>query len=194
MTDETLIFDDIRTVLAQQIDRLTPLEEEILLLLAIEREPDTPSDLWENLLQPESRRVYLEALRALQRRSLLEKGDEGFALQNVVTEFLTERLIDQVCTAIEGAQIEDFNHHALSKAQAKEHVRQSQIRLILKPIAERLLKRLGRVGLETTLATIRETLRSEAAPTRGYAGGNILNLLLHVESEDRKSTRLNSSH
>jgi DNA-binding SARP family transcriptional activator len=183
LTDETLIFDDIRTVLAQQMDRLTPLEEEILLWLAIERGPVTPSDLWENLLQPESRRVYIEALGGLQRRSLLEKGDGGFALQNVITEFLTERLVDQFCTAIEEIRPEGINHHALIKAQAKEHVRQSQVRLILKPIAERLLTRFDRSELETNLATIRENIRSSTTPTEGYAGGNILNLLLQADGD-----------
>ncbi|NIV27926.1 MAG: hypothetical protein GWN58_00005, partial [Anaerolineae bacterium] len=32
-----------------------------------------------------------------------------------------------------------LNRHALLKAQAKEYVRQSQVRLILQPIAERLV-------------------------------------------------------
>ena len=187
LAEETPIFDDIRAVLAQQLNRLSPLEQEILFWLAIEREPITPTALWENLLQPESRRVFLEALRALQRRSLLEKIGDGLTLQNVVTEYLTERLIDQVCQAIESGQIEGFNHHALIKAQAKEYIRQSQTRLILHPIAERLVARLGQAGLEKRFATMRDTMRTEPALAKGYASGNMLNLLLHLGSNLRGS-------
>ena len=39
-----------------------------------------------------------------------------------------------------------LNRFALLKAQAKEYVRQSQARLILQPVAERLLARLGKEG------------------------------------------------
>jgi WD40 repeat protein/DNA-binding SARP family transcriptional activator len=182
LAEETLIFDDIRAVLDQQFARLSPLEQEILFWFAIEHEPLSPQALWENLVQPDSRRVYLEALRALERRSLLEKSGQGLTLQNVVTEYLTERLIDQVCQAIESGQIEGFNRHALIKAQAKAYVRQSQIRLILQPIAERLVRRLGQTGLETTLAGMRDAIRAERGLAKGYAGGNMLNLLLHVGS------------
>jgi len=36
------------------------------------------------------------------------------------------------------------------KAQAKENVRQSQLRLIYQPIAERLVARLGQAGLKSS--------------------------------------------
>lgn len=185
LAEETLIFDDIRAVLDQQFARLSPLEQEMLFWFAIEREPLSPQALWENLLQPESRRVYLEALRGLERRSLLEKSGQGLLLQNVVTEYLTDRLVEQVGRAIERSEIEGFNRHALIKAQSKTYVRQSQIRLILQPLAERLLRRLGQTGLERRLAAMRDTIRAERGLAKGYAGGNMLNLLLHVGSDLR---------
>ena len=60
--------------------------------------------------------------------------------------------------------------------------RQSQSRLILQPIAAQLLARLGQAGLEERLRGLLATLRAES-PAPGYAGGNILNLLLHLKSD-----------
>jgi WD40 repeat protein/DNA-binding SARP family transcriptional activator/GTPase SAR1 family protein len=185
LTEETLIFDDIRDVLNQQFDRLSTLEQEILFWLAIEREAISSQELWTNLVHSESRRAVLEALRSLQRRSLLEKRGNSFILQNVVTEYITDRLIDQICREIETKALDLMLSHALLKTQAREHVRQSQTRLILQPIAERLVAGLGRAGLEASLKRILATLRAEAPLSPGYAGGNILNLLLHMQSDLR---------
>jgi hypothetical protein len=43
---------------------------------------------------------FLDALRALQRRSLLETTGTGFTLQNVVIEYLTEQLVEAVSQEI----------------------------------------------------------------------------------------------
>jgi transcriptional regulator with XRE-family HTH domain len=66
---------------------------------------------------------------------------------------------------------------------AKEYVRQAQVRLILQPIAERLVAHLGRAGVETKLKQLLTTLRQEAPLSPGCAGGNILNLLVHLGGE-----------
>ncbi len=63
----------------------------------------------------------------------------------MILEYLTGRLVDEACSAIEGEHVERFNRHALLKAQAKEYVRQTQARLIVQPVVERLT-RLGRPG------------------------------------------------
>jgi WD40 repeat protein/DNA-binding SARP family transcriptional activator len=195
---EAPIFDDIRTVLDQQFARLSPLEQEILIWLAIEREPTPVQPLRENLISPGSQRAFLEALRALQRRSLVSQSGQGFVLQNVVTEYLTNYLVEQVCqeildfrfaildsesddsqSKIQNPKSEILNHFALLKATAKEYVRLSQVRLIVQPIAQQLLATLGRPGLVEKLNQILATLRIEA-PMPGYAAGNLLNLLLHL--------------
>lgn len=84
LTDETPIFDDIRTVLAQQFNRLTELEAEIIFWLAIQREGTTLEALEQQLLHPPRRRELLEAVLGLQRRSLIERRHSELALQNVI--------------------------------------------------------------------------------------------------------------
>jgi hypothetical protein len=73
-----------------------------------------------------------------------------------------------------------LNRFALLKAQAKQYVRQSQARLILQPLAERLQQRLGMLALQATLRTLLERLRSESAQSPGYAGGNLFNLIRYL--------------
>ncbi|HET9220883.1 MAG TPA: hypothetical protein VFO07_00180, partial [Roseiflexaceae bacterium] len=99
---------------------------------------------------------------------------------NVILEYLTERLVDEACGAIEGAHVERFNRHALLKAQAKEYVRQTQARLILQPVVEQLAGRVGRAGVEAQLRRLLANLRERTPRLPGYAGGNALNLLLHL--------------
>ena len=183
--DGALIFDDIRDLLDEQFARLSASEREILIWLAIEREALSPQLLRDNLVKVEAGGSFLEALSSLQRRSLLEQSAVGFTLQNVIMEYTTDRLIDQVCSEISSGAIAILQSHALIKAQAKEYVRASQSRLILKPVAERLLAALGQTGLEARLKTILETLRQAGPHTPGYAGGNVLNMLLHLQSKLR---------
>jgi hypothetical protein len=181
LTEDALIFADIGEVLDQQFARLSPLEQELMIWLAIEREPVSVQVLSDNLLGPVTQREFLEALRALQGRSLLEKQNDGFGLQNVVMEYTTGRFINQVCQELSNDIIETFNRHAFLKAQTKEYVRLSQTRLILQPVADRLLAHLGKAGLEVQFKEMLAALREAGQP--GYAGGNILNLLLYLEFE-----------
>lgn len=195
---EALIFDDIRTVLEQQFERLSRLEREIVIWLAVEREGASITTLAGDLTMSSSQRELMEALHGLQRRSLLEKTEAGFTLQNVVAEYVIEHLIKQICAEIEGraepAPWHDgatagsqpliasayLNRFALLKAQAKAYIRQSQIRLILNPIAQRLTARLGEKQLELRFGDLLDALRAQSHLPGGYAGGNILNLLLHL--------------
>lgn len=176
----TPIFDDIRAVLDQQIARLSPLEVEIVSWLAIEREPVSLKTIGDNLVQPEARATLLEAVRSLRRRSLLEQRGGALTLQNVVTEYLTDRLVLTAGEELVSAQPDRLHRYALLKAEAKEYLRLSQVRLILEPIAARAVARLGQHGLA---ATVRRLLDDERRQPRvaSYLAGNLLNLLLHLE-------------
>jgi hypothetical protein len=69
----------------------------------------------------------------------------------VVIEYATARLIDMICHELEIGRWNRFGSHALLKAQSKEYVRESQVRLILAPIAEWMAACLGQAGLERRL-------------------------------------------
>lgn len=200
--EEGAFFDGMREVLDQQFARLSTLERDLLVWLAIEREASTVQMLRSNLVQPVTTSEFLEALHALHRRSLLEKVGDSLTLQNVIIEYTTEYLVEQVCREIEDdfrSEIdnlqkslpnEDFvnsqlkvvnlfmNRFALLKAEAKEYVRQSQMRLIVQPIAERLAAKLSQAQLLAYIPRRLDALRTVARQP-GYAAGNLLNLLIY---------------
>ncbi|MCB0108859.1 MAG: NACHT domain-containing protein, partial [Caldilineaceae bacterium] len=180
LADETLIFDDIRTVLDQHFARLTDLEQQILFWLAIERETTPLAALRGNLLNPPPQRVLLETLRNLHRRSLVERHEGGFALQNVITEYLTDRLVGEVYTEICTGTLCHLHHYALVKTQSKEYIRQSQIRILLGPVLQRLETDLTSAGVQVRLLALIQSLQTDFGLRPSYAGGTIINAMIHL--------------
>ncbi len=176
------LFDDIQELLKSQFDRLSQLEKEIMYWLAIEREAISLPELLANFVAKIPPRELLESLSCLQRRSLIEKGSVGFTQQPVVMEYVIERLIENVAEEIIDRQTFLWKTHALIKAQAKEYITQTQISLILKPLADRLITNLGSPEqIANSLKQIIVNLQGKSPQETGYAAGNTLNLLHHLQ-------------
>jgi WD40 repeat protein/transcriptional regulator with XRE-family HTH domain len=178
----TTIFGDISDLLTQQFNRLSGLEQQMMFWLAINREWISLAELQADIVPAVSSRSLLEALESLQARSLIEKNTAQFTQQPVVMEYVAERLIERICQEIDTGEIQWFDQYAVIKAQAKDYIRHTQIRLILKPIADQLLVRLGgRSQVEHRLTQILSILQSRASQQPGYAAGNLLNLLWQLQ-------------
>ena len=158
LSDQPLIFDDIRAVLDQQFARLSQLEQDILFGLAIAREAMSPSDLKQNSARAVNQRDFMEALLSLQRRSMLEKSGAAFVLQNVIIEYLTDRLVEQACGEIETGNLNLVNRFALIYAKAPDYIRESQTRVILAPIGSRLTATMGMATLATACRDLLDDL------------------------------------
>lgn len=174
------VFGDIRDLLTQQCDRLSELERSVMVWLAIHREPISVPTLQGLVNEPEN---LLEALQSLVRRCLIEKTVNQFTLQPVVMEYFTEQLIQRVSAELIGdsnvERTEQINRYPLLQATAQDYVREAQERLILEPVAQKLLQHWGSVkGIETQL---KQVLASRSGRRSGYLGGNILNLLRHLQ-------------
>jgi WD40 repeat protein len=168
------IFGSISDLIAEHFQRLSSLEIDLIYWLAINREAVTLTELRSDLLFAVSPVKILEALESLGRRSLIEKQKKtisdknikvnfstSFTLQPVVMEYLTEKLIQEVCKVIREAHIlnstsnntstiysdyiaTNINNnllktHSLIKATAKDYIRIAQIKLILTPLVEEIL-------------------------------------------------------
>ncbi|MCI0395810.1 MAG: NB-ARC domain-containing protein [Chloroflexi bacterium] len=177
---EGLGFPGLRQLLENQFQRSAPLEQEVLYWLAVERKPVTLDELHQDMVRPRARAALVQALQRLRRRALIERSGDRFLLQNVVLEYVVHRLIGQLCDDILSERLALLQHVALLKAEAEDYVRQSQVRTILKPLAERLLDNLGPAALREKLSHLPARLRSEGRPWPGYAGGSLLNLMLHL--------------
>src|SRR5262249_26052228 len=139
-----LIFNGIRLILRQQVARLTPLEQTLLTWLGVVREWTSLDTLLTLLVKRPSRARVLEALEALSRRSLIERGEGGsFTLQSVVMEYVTDALLDRLSEEIVAQTMDHLRWYALEQAQAKDYVRETQVRLLVRPLLERLRAELG---------------------------------------------------
>ncbi|BAY50428.1 WD-40 repeat-containing protein (plasmid) [Scytonema sp. HK-05] len=192
LKQDTGDFGDIHELLDQQFARLLDLEKEIMYWLAINREPVSLSELREDIVSPVPLQKLLEALESLARRSLtekatptlVEKSAATFTLQPVVMEYVTNRLIEQVCGEIETQNLDLFRCHALMKATAKDYVRETQIRLILKPVVDGLLTVFrSKKNLVNQLTQILARQREESPLEPGYTAGNVFNLLSHLKTD-----------
>ncbi len=179
--EETLIFADIRDVLDQQFDRLSPLEQDILLWLTIVRKGLLPAELRELLVKPVRQREFLEALQRLKRRSLIEGDGHKLTLQNVIIEYGTDRIIEQSYQELVSGHFDLLHSHTLVEVSTLEYIRQTQFRLIMDPLSKSLLTHFGETGLSQHIQQLLETLRQPAVRPTGYIVGNIINLLVHLQ-------------
>ncbi len=194
------LFDDIRDLLDQHFQRLTAMEQSLMYWLAVNREPVTLTELQTDLVDTVPTRELIESLNSLQRRSLIEKvtsrqiekTTSSFTQQPVVMEYMINQLIETFCDEIQHWNQEDrsspypltslLTTQVLTKATAKEYVRETQLQLIVQPIATQLLPRFGSpAAIAQTLQRILQQLQGRAFRETGYAAGNVLSLLNQLE-------------
>ncbi|BAC90596.1 NB-ARC domain-containing protein [Gloeobacter violaceus] len=184
------VMGGIRTLLDEQFTRTSPMEQQLLFWLAIHREPVPIDRLRTALVEPWATERLLGVLESLSRRSLIELRTErpgaeggGFALQPVVLEYLVDRLVEAACREICTLTPAVLHRHALLQAQTKDYLRATQEQLLLRPVLEALIVALGSpAAAEEQLRTLVASLRRSSVG-RGYAAGNALNLLGHLDAD-----------
>ena len=208
LAQDTAIFNGVQKLLDQQFNRLSALEQSIMYWLAINREVTKISELAADIVPVVPQSKILEALESLCWRSLIEKAtltlnekqSGGYTQQPVVMEYVTERLIERIYAELSAGSRDTspplplslspslplplplLQSHALIKTTVKEYVRDSQIRLILQPIANQLhVTFQPPKTLEGKIHGMLDQLRNEAIPLSGYGGGNLINLCRHLQ-------------
>jgi WD40 repeat protein/transcriptional regulator with XRE-family HTH domain len=196
LNQKTAVFGDICAVLDQQFERLSNLERVIIYWLVINFESIPLCKLQEDLTSLVIPHKLLEALESLIRRSLIDKFQSSlsekstllFTLHSVVMEYVTSKLIQQTSQEIATQEIVLLKYYALSKAQSQDYIRETQIRLIIKPVIDELLTIFKTPRrLENHLNEILVKLRQESPLEPGYTSGNILNLLRQLKTDLRGS-------
>ena len=184
------VFSDLWDLIEQQFERLSPLQQQIMYWLAINREGVTPAKLQDEILPKVAWKELLEALESLRMRSLIfdersiETEDIGLTLQPVIMEYVTERFIQTIEKEMITGTLNLFKTHALIEAQTQDYVRDAQIQLILQPLTERLLTHFETQSqLEQHLCQIVASLQHQTAVQTGYAAGNLLNLFCYLKTD-----------
>ncbi|MEM7555559.1 MAG: NB-ARC domain-containing protein [Cyanobacteria bacterium P01_A01_bin.84] len=186
ISKEAVIYGDIRTLLEEQFNRLSELEKRLMYLFAINFDWVSLGQIKKDLMMPGNVKI-IEALESLLRRSLIEKvagvGGIRFSQQSVVMEYVTNLLIAEAAEEIiDGHDLKIINHHPLIKARSLDHFREKQEQSILEPLNQQLI---GYFGSEKALAdhlkNILQQLQEKTLVKKGYAAGNIINLLRYLQ-------------
>lgn len=119
LQENELIIDDIRSLLDRQFERLSKLEESVMYWLAIHRQPVSLQELRDQLLSPTEKQKLPEAIRALERRSLIEKSSAKFTQQPVVMQYVAERFIEKVSEEIVAQEINLAQSNTLTNNQTQ---------------------------------------------------------------------------
>lgn len=192
---QTVMFDDIRDLLQQQISRLSDRGQEILFALAIRREPVRLKTLQSNLLASGSMTDFLQEMAALEQRSLVEKIEDCYTLQPVVMEYVTTHLLTTIEQELHASIYltsqsqwpnpnASFTRHSLVQAQAKDYIQATQVRVFLQPLIQTWVDAgISTTALKDRLWHLLEQFRHQSPRQVGYAGGNIINLLRELPGE-----------
>jgi hypothetical protein len=192
----TLVFSQVRHLLQQQCDRLSPLEARVMYWLAILRLPATVNMLQNQLVPITTNAELLEALSSLRWRSLIEKAASGFTQQPLVMAYITEQLIEQTCAAIISGDLDFLNYYLLSPSQSigtnltdianrdrwLAHDQHDQV--ITMPTVSRLLAHYGnQEQLGDRLTDLQEYLRQSSQPVY-HAATNLTYLQQYTQNSD----------
>jgi WD40 repeat protein len=182
LQEDTFIFNGIRRLLDNQFARLSSLEQTIMYWLAINREWTTINELREDIVPATSKANLLEALESLTWRSLIEKQSGTYTQQPVVMEYVSDRLIEQMITELSTTELSLFLRCALIKTTVKDYVRESQVRLILQPVADNFCQQFSSLtAQEQQILRILTQLRQSETQQSGYGTGNLINLCTHLQ-------------
>ncbi|MBD3887155.1 AAA family ATPase [Phormidium tenue FACHB-886] len=182
LQQDTILFSEVRRLLEQQFERLSQLEQAIMYWLAINREWTTIAELEADISPTVTRTSLLEALQSLRWRSLIEKRTGSYTQQPVVMEYVTDCLTERISTELVIKQFVLFNRFALVKTTVKDYIRESQVHLIIEPIADQLRTTFNRsIVFGQWLREILNLLQSSPTLFSGYSGGNLLNLCNHLQ-------------
>lgn len=174
--------DEIEYLLDQLCDRLSSLEYDVLIAIAINREPIELEELRLRLNPPPSKPALQTALITLVKRSLLKKTQEFYYMQHVILEYLTNKIVEKAVIEIESNQFQFLINHALLNTSNKEYILQAQKNRLLKPITIRLKEIFGFDNkLFSRLIQIVTDLNTKHSKENHYLVGNIINLLINLK-------------
>ncbi|MEO0756183.1 MAG: NB-ARC domain-containing protein [Cyanobacteria bacterium J06648_16] len=171
------VFGDIQKLLDEHFNRLTLAEQAVLYWLAVYRRPVSLSQLRQSALTALEKAQLPTALQGLKRQLPLQRDNQGFSLQPVLLEYVTDRLIERITDALIHGDLKTLDSIGLLQTTAPYAVQQTQKRVLLEPILSQCQ---GAIAPNETVAPLlHEWLHKlQALALTGYVGGNLFNLLI----------------
>jgi len=149
--------DVLRSLLYEQFTRISSLEKEVLYWLALKRRPIELTELRDDMAITTTGSELIDALESLRWRSLIEKTTDAqvkFMLEPVVMKYVNQKLIDEVIKEVT-LMIQTktlshayfLQHFPLVEDNAPDQIRAVQIRLMLKPIKDKITTLLNKTKI-----------------------------------------------
>jgi WD40 repeat protein/transcriptional regulator with XRE-family HTH domain len=183
---ENTKFGGVAYILDQHFERLSPVEQDIMYWLAISGEPLDLETIQKRSVLGEGLNTYSAGLKALFKRFLIERSEDkqSFILQNVVVEYVLERLLNQLHGEIIEQKPDLLHRYRLLQTQMRESGRQTRLRLIFTPLLNELEITLKRAEVVAEyLKKLLKHLRNLPPEKQAYAPANLLNLLVQLNFE-----------
>ena len=192
LQQDTIVFGDVYDLLDEQFERLSILEREILIWLAIAHNPLSLIQLQAYILLPTNTAESIAALESSIRRSLIVrnqvKGETVFSLhQPVIVQYLINRSINWIGEEIERShETQDFTRIKFLRNYAlaidSEEVQKQQIEQIVTPLISKLYRIFGdESAVKVCLQKILASLKDKTPLVVGYTKQNIEILLEQLQ-------------
>lgn len=179
LAEERFAFGDVNDLLDEHFGRLSAGEQDVMYWLAIERTALALGDLEEHLLPRQPIGEVRATLSSLLRRHLVDRDAAGFFLQDIVLEYVTDRLVARLAGAVLAGQPDLYRRLPLLNPAAAEHRRLGQERFLVAPLARALRQASpSAAALAQRLLALVAAERQTRSP--GYTAGNTLNLLCQL--------------
>lgn len=184
-----LLYDQIETLLSQQLDLLSNVEMSILLWLAIEREP---IDLDRLKLLTDisiSEANTVKALDKLVRKYLVEIRGDRFTLPHLIMEAVTGRYQDLICKEVTIKKLEILHLYPIIPPDLNFNLRNDLTKGNV--LAINVTK--SRQRIKSILAPIIDRLLTRGHSTPPPAGSFVLNFVSISTTESSYQTGVNSN-
>ena len=175
------VFAGLQDLLDWHLERLPDAQREVVNWLAVNREPMALSELAHDLLMPGAKAKLPSTIYQLQRSIPLDSSLRGFSLQPVLIEYVTEKIVARIVAGIQASDFRPLSEHAVMKALAKDHIRESQVRLIVSPIIASLTAAASTSSVLEMLSRTLAEMREHAPHDQTYAAGVIMNLIVQSD-------------
>ncbi len=171
------VFNGVEEFLDEQLNYLSVIEEEVMYWLAIYRHPINIFEL-KDIVYGIFGDQLLNIIKHLKLRFFVEGEGEGTLIQPpMIREYFLKRLINETGQEIIQNQLSLLTRFPLLITTAKGIVRKDQEKFLLEPIIASLK---SKFGTEREVQRNLENLLIQGQ-LNGYATGNLINLLRHLE-------------
>jgi len=167
----------VTELLDEQFKRLSEMEKAIMFRIALAQEPIPIRSLQAVLSNNHRTHQALELMASLRGRMLIQAGalPDTIGLQPVVQEYVTDVLVNMISSEIIGTAPNILCTLPLLETTSKEYIRQSQQRLVLRPIVDQIVDEIGSGDCSERLLRI---LKDERCLRTEYLAGNLINLCI----------------